>query len=91
MKAARYYGAKDIRIEKTSIPSVTENQVKIEVKYVGICGTDLHEYFHGPMVIPMKQPYLLNGHCGVTTMGHEFSGVVVEVGKKYMRRSCKIR
>jgi (R,R)-butanediol dehydrogenase/meso-butanediol dehydrogenase/diacetyl reductase len=80
MKAARYHAAKDIRVEETSIPSVNKNQVKIEVKYVGICGTDLHEYLHGPMIIPMKEPYPLNGHCGVTTMGHEFSGVVVEVG-----------
>ncbi len=80
MKAARYYAAKDIRVEETSIPSVNKNQVKIEVKYVGICGSDLHEYSHGPIVIPMKEPYPLNGHCGVTTMGHEFSGVVVEVG-----------
>ena len=38
MKAARYYGAKDIRVEETLIPSVNKNQVKIEVKYVGICG-----------------------------------------------------
>lgn len=80
MKAARYYAAKDMRVEETSIPSVKKNQVKIEVKYAGICGSDLHEYSHGPIIIPMKEPYLLNGHCGVTTMGHEFSGVVVQVG-----------
>ena len=54
--------------------------MKIEVKYVGICGSDLHEYYHGPIIIPMKEPHPLSGHCGVTTMGHEFSGVVVEVG-----------
>ena len=80
MKAARYYAAKDIRVEETAIPSVNKKQVKIEVKCAGICGTDLHEYQHGPVIIPMKEPYPLNGHCGVTTMGHEFSGIVTEVG-----------
>ena len=62
MKAARFHAAKDIRVEETSIPSVKKNQVKMEVKYVGICGTDLHEYLHGPMIIPMKEPHPLNGH-----------------------------
>lgn len=80
MKAARYYAAKDMRVEETLIPSVKRNQVKIEVKYAGICGSDLHEYSHGPIIIPMKEPHPLTGHCGVTTLGHEFSGVVVEVG-----------
>ena len=89
MKAARYYGAKDIRVEETLIPSVNKNQVKIEVKYVGICGSDLHEYCHGPIVIPMKVPHPLNGHCGATTMGHEFSGVVVEVGDNVRRDHIK--
>ncbi|CAF4596281.1 unnamed protein product [Rotaria sp. Silwood2] len=80
MKAVRYHAAKGLRVEETSIPSANKHQVTIEVKYAGICGTDLHEYLHGPMIIPMKEPYPLNGHYDVTTMGHEFSVVVVEVG-----------
>jgi (R,R)-butanediol dehydrogenase/meso-butanediol dehydrogenase/diacetyl reductase len=81
MKAARWYAAKDIRVEQTEVPSPNENQVKIEVKYTGICGSDLHEYNHGPQLIPVEKPYSLNGHKGVTTLGHEFSGIVVETGK----------
>lgn len=81
MKAARWYAAKDIRVEETSIPSPKENQVKIEVKFTGICGSDLHEYMDGPQLIPVDKPYKLNGHQGTTTLGHEFSGVVEEVGK----------
>lgn len=56
MKAARFHGTKDIRVEEVLVPSVNKNQVKIQVKYVGICGTDLHEYLHGPIMIPMKEP-----------------------------------
>ncbi|WP_417889916.1 2,3-butanediol dehydrogenase [Xanthomarina gelatinilytica] len=81
MKAARWYAAKDIRVEETTIPSPKENQVKIAVKFTGICGSDLHEYTHGPQLIPVDKPYALNGHQGTTTLGHEFSGIVEEVGK----------
>ncbi len=81
MKAARWYAAKDIRVEEAKIPTPNENQVKVEVKFTGICGSDLHEYTHGPQLIPVDKPYQLNGHQGITTLGHEFSGVIEEVGK----------
>lgn len=81
MKAARWYAAKDIRVEEAEIPSAGKNQVKIAVQFAGICGSDLHEYMHGPMLIPKDKPYPLNGHIGVTTLGHEFSGIVEEVGE----------
>lgn len=81
MKAARWYAAKDIRVEEANIPTPNDNQVKIEVKFTGICGSDLHEYTHGPQLIPVDNPYPLNGHQGTTTLGHEFSGVVEAVGK----------
>lgn len=81
MKAARWYAAKDIRVEETEIPTPNDNQVKIAVKFTGICGSDLHEYTDGPQLIPVDEPYLLNGHQGATTLGHEFSGVVEAVGK----------
>ena len=90
MKAARYYGAKDIRIEEVPIPSVKENQVKIQVKYAGICGSDLHEYSRGPITIPLKKPYPLNGHEGATIMGHELSGVVIEIGNNVDCNNIKI-
>lgn len=81
MKAARWHPAKDLRVEETDIPSPKESQVKIAVKFTGICGSDLHEYTAGPQLIPVDEPYLLNGHQGTTTLGHEFSGVVEEVGE----------
>ena len=92
MKAARWYAAKDIRIEDTEIPSPSEKQVKIAVKFTGICGSDLHEYTHGPQLIPVDKPYPLNGHQGTTTLGHEFSGVVEEVGTqvKNLRKGDRV-
>lgn len=67
------------------MPTPKDNQVRIEVKFAGICGSDLHEYTHGPQLIPIDKPYPLNGHQGITTLGHEFSGVVVEVGKDVVK------
>lgn len=81
MKAARWHAAKNIRVEEIAIPAPNDNQILIEVKFTGICGSDLHEYNHGPQLIPSEKPYLLNGHRGTTTLGHEFSGVVSKVGK----------
>ncbi|ERJ59067.1 2,3-butanediol dehydrogenase [Sphingobacterium paucimobilis] len=81
MKAARWYAAKDIRVEATAIPEPHAGQVKIAVQFAGICGSDLHEYVHGPQLIPVDQPYPLNGHQGITTLGHEFSGVIDAVGE----------
>jgi len=45
----------------------------------GICGTDLHEYAHGPIVIPVT-PHPLTGAQAPQVFGHEFSAVVMEVG-----------
>nr|WP_237702598.1 alcohol dehydrogenase catalytic domain-containing protein [Bizionia argentinensis] len=53
----------------------------MEVKFTGVCGSDLHEYNHCPQLIHGGEPYPLNGYKGVTTLGHEFSGVVVNTGK----------
>ena len=82
MKAARWHAAKDIRVEEAEIPTTGAKQVKIEVQFAGICGSDLHEYTHGPMLIPVEKPYPLNGHQGTTTLGHEFAGIVSEVGEE---------
>ena len=48
MKAARWHAAKDVRIEEVEVPEVQPHQVKVAVKFTGICGTDLHEYFGRP-------------------------------------------
>jgi L-iditol 2-dehydrogenase len=46
------------------------NQVKVEVKAAGICGSDLH-VLHNDINIPIVPPVIV---------GHEFSGVVVGKG-----------
>jgi len=68
MKKAVYHGIRDVRVEEVDQPRPEPNQVTVRVKYCGICGSDLHEYLHGPFP--------------VSPFGHEVVGEVVEVGDK---------
>lgn len=80
MRAARFYAARDIRVEDVAMPAINAgDDVLVEVKYCGICGTDLHEYLMGPIVTP-QTPHPLTGATLPQTLGHEFSATVVEVG-----------
>lgn len=80
MRAARFYAAKDIRVEDVAMPAIHDaDDVLVEVLYCGICGTDLHEYLMGPIVTP-QEPHPLTGATLPQTLGHEFSARVVETG-----------
>ena len=81
MKAAVWYGRRDVRIEDVpEPPSPPPAQVKVEVAWCGICGTDLHEYVSGPIKIPADAPHPMTGVQAPVIMGHELAGTVVEVG-----------
>lgn len=81
MKAAVFYGARDIRVEEVAAPGdVGEYDVLLRPYWCGICGTDLHEYAMGPIVIP-STPHPLNGSTAPQILGHEFSAEVVETGR----------
>ena len=47
MKAAQYFGQKDIRVVDVPAPKPAEHEALIAVEWCGICGSDLHEYLHG--------------------------------------------
>jgi len=52
MRAARYYGKGDIRVEDLPIPEVGPKQCLVEIEWCGICGSDLHEYIMGTRILP---------------------------------------
>jgi (R,R)-butanediol dehydrogenase / meso-butanediol dehydrogenase / diacetyl reductase len=80
MKAARFHGQKDIRIDDVPEPELRPGAVKITVAWCGICGTDLHEYLEGPIFVPAPgRPHPLSHEEAPVTMGHEFSGTVEAV------------
>jgi (R,R)-butanediol dehydrogenase / meso-butanediol dehydrogenase / diacetyl reductase len=80
MRAAMYYGNHKLEIEDIAEPSPGEREVKVRVSRNGICGTDLHEYYDGPIFIPPDEPHPLTGKAMPLVIGHEFSGEVTEIG-----------
>ncbi|SKC83430.1 zinc-binding dehydrogenase [Maledivibacter halophilus] len=62
-------GFGSLELVEVEEPKAGRDQVKILVKYAGICGSDLHTY-EGKYKV--KVPVIL---------GHEFSGEIVEVGE----------
>ncbi|KAH9877952.1 hypothetical protein J1614_003169 [Plenodomus biglobosus] len=80
MRAARYYGKEDIRIENVDEQTCGAGQIRIAPAYAGICGSDLHEYLTGPNFVPTKPHPLTNDSIPIT-LGHEFSGTVTQLGE----------
>ena len=80
MKAAVFYGPRDIKTEEVEKPKIQDNEILIKVKACGICGSDLHMYklnlFSQILVRPLKKG-------GIP--GHEYCGEIVEVGKNIKR------
>ena len=72
-QAAVLYAPHDIRIEERPVPRPGPGEVLIEVKAVGVCGSDVHYYEHGRIgSYVVRQPLIL---------GHESAGVIVDVGE----------
>jgi (R,R)-butanediol dehydrogenase/meso-butanediol dehydrogenase/diacetyl reductase len=82
MKAAVWYSQKDVRVEDRESKELQENEVKVKVSWAGICGTDLHEYLEGPIFISTDKPDPFLGQKAPVTLGHEFAGVVDDIGSK---------
>src|SRR5690349_15041001 len=80
MRAARYHGVRDVRIEKLPEPTPDAGEVLVRVAHNGICGSDLHEYYSAPTFVP-TQPHPLTGVSVPVVLGHEFAGTVVGVGE----------
>lgn len=96
MQALRWHGAHDVRLEDVPEPDLFPGTAIVEVAYCGVCGTDVHEYAHGPVMIrPGAHP--LSGAAPPITLGHELSGRVVamdgtvpgiEVGTRVVADPC---
>jgi (R,R)-butanediol dehydrogenase/meso-butanediol dehydrogenase/diacetyl reductase len=92
VKAVRYYGRKDIRVETVQEPSgFRSDQLLVRPLWTGICGTDLHEYVAGPIVTPAA-PHVFTAAILPQILGHEFSAEVVEVGQDitHLKRGDRI-
>jgi len=74
MKALVYVGPKRVEVRDIPEPVLKEGQVKLRIKYCGICGSDIgiflgtHPRAKAPLVL-----------------GHEFLGEVTQDGKKFKK------
>ena len=80
MRALRFHGNKDIRVDSIPIPPLRPGWVKVKNAWSGICGSDLHEYLIGPKNAP-TEPHVLTGETLPAVLGHEFAGTIEEVGE----------
>ena len=71
MKSAVFYGKHDLRVEDHAMPEVGPHDVLIQVKACGVCGTDVHIFEGDKGAAEVTPP---------TILGHEFSGIVAQVG-----------
>jgi len=80
MKALRFHKARDLRLEEVTPPSSpAPDQAIVKIISCGICGTDLHEFVSGPIILPVEPHPFTKAKIPII-LGHEFSAVVVEVG-----------
>lgn len=70
MKAVFVDDAYSVLVKEVEVPELLENEVLIQVKVAGICGSDIHTY---KGLHPFRKPPVI--------IGHEISGEVVEVGE----------
>ncbi|OAP58748.1 chlorophyll synthesis pathway protein BchC [Fonsecaea erecta] len=77
MRAARFYGNRDIRVEDVPIPKAGPGECLVEVEWCGICGSDLHEYAAGPILMSPVDPK--TGEARPLIFGHEFCGTLKSV------------
>jgi L-iditol 2-dehydrogenase len=71
MTAAVLYGKEDLRLERVAVPHAGPGELVVQVGAALTCGTDLKVYRRGYHAMMLKPPMLF---------GHEFAGVVAEVG-----------
>ena len=65
-KVARGYG--NLELREMAIPTIKGDEVLVEIKAAGICGSDLQHFKQGDgLAIPV-------------VLGHEFSGDIVQIG-----------
>lgn len=72
MKRASLIGTRQYKIENLEVPHAGPGEVRLQLKYNGICGSDLHIFMNEHPTVNNQFPM---------AFGHEFSGVVDEIGE----------
>ena len=78
-KAVRIYGKKDLRLEEFELPEMKEDEILARVVSDSICMSSHKAALQGADHKRVPDDIEVNP----TMIGHEFSGVILEVGKKW--------
>lgn len=77
--AAVLHAPGDVRIERRPVPAPGPREVLVEIRVVGVCGSDVHYFEHGRIGDHVVRAPLV--------LGHESAGVVAGVGSDARRHS----
>jgi len=81
MRAVRFHDRHDLRVEDVPPPgALGPEEVLVRPIFCGICGSDLHEYAHGP-ITTTRTPHVFTGAAIPQILGHEFSARVEAIGR----------
>ena len=72
VKGTFFLGNQRFQTREFALPELGEQDVLIQNKVCGICGTDVHIYYGEPGASDVEPPVVL---------GHEYSGIVVKTGQ----------
>jgi len=81
VRAAVFYGKRDLRVEEFDLPPLKQGEILVKVKACGICGTDVH-IFNGEKGSAKVTPPII--------LGHEFCGEVVETKSSLFKVGDKV-
>lgn len=81
-KAVRLYGKKDLRLEEFDLPALKDDEVLAHVISDSICMSSHKAALQG--ADHKRVPNDIN--INPTIIGHEFAGVILEVGKKWQHK-----
>ncbi|HUX59080.1 MAG TPA: zinc-binding dehydrogenase [Bacteroidales bacterium] len=84
-KAVRIYGKKDLRLEEFELPELKDDEILAHVISDSICMSS-----HKAVLQGSDHKRVPNDiHINPTIIGHEFAGVILEVGKKWQHKFKK--
>ncbi len=75
MKALKFYGKQDIRLETVAIPEPQQGEARIRITAASICATDIERWQHGFGEARSRR-------SDAKTVGHESAGQVEALGAK---------
>ncbi|MCX6334009.1 MAG: zinc-binding dehydrogenase [Bacteroidia bacterium] len=84
-KAVRIYGKKDLRLEEFELPAMKDDEILAQVISDSICMSSHKAALQGADHKRVPKDI----HINPTIIGHEFAGIILEVGKKWQHKFKK--